>query len=83
MNEIGQDKINKDNMFESVMKKFPSLNMETVITAMMSPKLDYNDLTLWYGNITETNNGIEDKLIGRFDDFYMANMLEIYPNLEK
>jgi len=48
MDKIGQTAINKDNILEQVMKKYPVFNNLTFHTSVMQPQTNYFNTMLWW-----------------------------------
>lgn len=46
------------------MKQYPTLNIASFYTTVYTPYDDYNDLTLWYGNVDDYDNEEKSNLRG-------------------
>lgn len=47
MNNLGYADITIDNLFGTVMTKFPTNNKHTILTCMMSAQMGYFNTTVW------------------------------------
>lgn len=49
--------MNTQTMFDNIMIKWPTLNLASIYTTIFqASNKSFNNVTLWYGNITDFNN---------------------------
>lgn len=54
----GNKNLNEQNLFDEILFQFPTMNLETILTAVMVSSTNYHNTTVWYGQnpVSSTNN---------------------------
>jgi hypothetical protein len=45
----GNKGLSEQNLFDEILLQFPTLNLETILTAVMVSANNYHNTTVWYG----------------------------------